>query len=50
MSEIIETINDEESKSGLNFVEQLVADDLAAGKNGGRLRIQKKIERQYQIW
>ena len=37
MSEIIETINDEESKSGLNFVEQLVADDLAAGKNGGRL-------------
>ena len=37
MSEIIETINDEESKSGLNFVEQLEADDLAAGKNGGRL-------------
>lgn len=37
MSEIIETINEEESKSSLNFVEQMVADDLAAGKNGGRL-------------
>ncbi|MDE6164935.1 MAG: hypothetical protein K2F62_04975, partial [Muribaculaceae bacterium] len=24
-------------KKGLNFVEQIVADDLAAGKNGGRL-------------
>ena len=37
MSEFIETVNEEEGKSGLNFVEQLVADDLAAGKNGGRL-------------
>ena len=26
-----------EEKKGLNFVQQLVADDLAAGKNGGRL-------------
>jgi len=24
-------------KKGLNFVEQIVADDLKAGKNGGRL-------------
>lgn len=33
------TIPQEESaeKKGLNFVEQIVADDLAAGKNGGRL-------------
>ncbi len=30
-------INQEEEKKGLNFVEQLVADDLAAGKNGARL-------------
>lgn len=31
-------INAQEPESkGLNFVEQLVADDLAAGKNGGRL-------------
>ena len=35
MSEIIEEINEE--KGGLNFVEQIVSDDLAAGKNGGRL-------------
>lgn len=34
MAEIEET---EEQKKGLNFVEQLVADDLKAGKNGGRL-------------
>lgn len=26
-----------EEKKGLNFVEQIVSDDLAAGKNGGRL-------------
>ena len=26
-----------EEKKGLNFVEEIVADDLAAGKNGGRL-------------
>ena len=35
-----ENINDEapvEGAKGLNFVEQIVADDLAAGKNGGRL-------------
>ena len=32
-------INDTENSEvkGLNFVEQIVADDLAAGKNGGRL-------------
>ncbi len=27
----------EEKKAGLNFVQQIVADDLKAGKNGGRL-------------
>ena len=27
----------EEKESGLNFVEQIVAEDLKAGKNGGRL-------------
>jgi glutaminyl-tRNA synthetase len=32
----IELPNNEEKK-GLNFVQQLVADDLKAGKNGGRL-------------
>lgn len=36
MAEKIET-KPENEKSGLNFVEQIVADDLAAGKNGGRL-------------
>ena len=35
MTEINEVENTE--KKGLNFVEQLVADDLQAGKNGGRL-------------
>ena len=35
MAEIIESENSE--KKGLNFVEQIVSDDLAAGKNGGRL-------------
>ncbi len=35
MVEINETENTE--KKGLNFVEQIVADDLQAGKNGGRL-------------
>ena len=35
MSEITEEIT--EDKGGLNFVEQIVSDDLAAGKNGGRL-------------
>ncbi|MCM1448841.1 MAG: glutamine--tRNA ligase/YqeY domain fusion protein [Clostridiales bacterium] len=30
-------INEPEESKGLNFVEQLVADDLKAGKNGGRL-------------
>ena len=34
-TEINETENSE--KKGLNFVEQIVADDLKAGKNGGRL-------------
>ena len=35
MVEINETENTE--KKGLNFVEQMVFDDLQAGKNGGRL-------------
>lgn len=35
MSEINETENSE--KKGLNFIEQIVYDDLKAGKNGGRL-------------
>ena len=35
MSEITEEITEE--KGGLNFVEQIVSDDLVAGKNGGRL-------------
>ena len=30
-------ITEENQSKGLNFVEQIVADDLAAGKNGGRL-------------
>ncbi|MDO4511929.1 MAG: glutamine--tRNA ligase/YqeY domain fusion protein [Bacteroidales bacterium] len=30
-------LNENEEKKSLNFVQQLVADDLAAGKNGGRL-------------
>ena len=29
--------NSSEPKKGLNFVQQIIADDLAAGKNGGRL-------------
>ena len=38
MAENIENINVEgEEKKPLNFVQQFVADDLAAGKNGGRL-------------
>ena len=38
MAEIIENINvGAEEKKPLNFVQQIVADDLAAGKNGGRL-------------
>ncbi|MDE6086482.1 MAG: glutamine--tRNA ligase/YqeY domain fusion protein [Muribaculaceae bacterium] len=32
-----ETIEPQEESKGLNFVEQIVADDLKAGKNGGRL-------------
>lgn len=35
MAEVNEIENNE--KKGLNFVEQIVSDDLAAGKNGGRL-------------
>lgn len=35
MAENIENITEE--KKGLNFVQQIIADDLAAGKNGGRL-------------
>lgn len=31
------TENTAEEKKGLNFVQQMIADDLAAGKNGGRL-------------
>ena len=37
MAEIIEKEETKENLKGLNFVEQIVADDLAAGKNGGRL-------------
>ena len=38
MAEIIENINaGGEEKKPLNFVQQIVADDLEAGKNGGRL-------------
>jgi len=38
MAEIIDNINAQgEEKKPLNFVQQFVADDLAAGKNGGRL-------------
>lgn len=29
--------NTTEEKAGLNFIQQIIADDLAAGKNGGRL-------------
>ena len=36
MTEINEVENNE--KKGLNFVEQIVADDLQAGKNGGQDR------------
>ena len=36
MAEIIENTTNEE-KTGLNFIEQIIVDDLAAGKNGGRL-------------
>ena len=35
MAENIE--NTAEEKKGLNFIQQIIADDLAAGKNGGRL-------------
>ena len=38
MAENLENINaGSEEKKPLNFVQQIVADDLAAGKNGGRL-------------
>ena len=37
MAEEVITTNNGEEKQVLNFVEQLVADDLKAGKNGGRL-------------
>jgi len=38
MAENIENINaGAEEKKPLNFVQQIVADDLEAGKNGGRL-------------
>ena len=33
----VENPQNEEKKAGLNFVQQIVADDLKAGKNGGRL-------------
>ena len=36
MAEISDN-NNAEPRKNLNFVEQIVADDLAAGKNGGRL-------------
>ena len=35
--EELQNIAPNEEKQQLNFVEQIVADDLAAGKNGGRL-------------
>ena len=35
MAENIE--NSPNDKKGLNFVQQIIADDLKAGKNGGRL-------------
>ncbi|MBR5102060.1 MAG: glutamine--tRNA ligase/YqeY domain fusion protein, partial [Muribaculaceae bacterium] len=37
MAEIINNENANDEKRNLNFVQQIVADDLAAGKNGGRL-------------
>lgn len=37
MAEFITETTNSEEKKGLNFVQQLVADDLKAGKNGGRL-------------
>ena len=37
MAENIDKEAPAEGAKGLNFVEQIVADDLAAGKNGGRL-------------
>lgn len=37
MAEEILEINEGEEKKSLNFVQQLVAEDLKAGKNGGRL-------------
>lgn len=37
MNEETMTPETAEEKKGLNFVEQIVSDDLAAGKNGGRL-------------
>ncbi len=36
MAENLDT-NSGENRKGLNFVEQIIADDLSAGKNGGRL-------------
>ena len=37
MAEVKENELNETASRGLNFVEQIVADDLKAGKNGGRL-------------
>ena len=37
MTQVQDSINNGEEKRVLNFVQQFVADDLAAGKNGGRL-------------
>lgn len=37
MKEIDENVTTTDSGSGLNFVEQYIKEDLAAGKNGGRL-------------
>ena len=34
----VATITEGEAKKSLNFIEQIVANDLAAGKNGGRLQ------------
>ncbi len=38
MADTTQDINTTEEKRPLNFVQQLVADDLSAGKNGGRLQ------------
>ncbi len=36
-------IEETQEKKGLNFVEQMVWDDLQAGKNGGRLNTHRSL-------